>query len=75
MLVHGFWLMDSNPGLNSMVVCSLIFGLRRFGFENEKEKKKKGKHLPQTAQPSPPSPRRPSAAQHPHRGPSAARCL
>jgi hypothetical protein len=40
MLVHGFWLMDSNPGLNSMVVCSLnLFG-KRFGFEKEKEKKK-----------------------------------
>jgi hypothetical protein len=41
MLVHGFWLMDSNPGLNSMVVCSLILVWKRFGFENEKKRKKK----------------------------------
>jgi hypothetical protein len=37
-----------------MVVCSLIFGLRRFGFENEKEKKKKRKTSPanRAAQPT-----------------------
>jgi hypothetical protein len=75
MLVHCFWLLDSNLGLNSEFVCSLnLFGKKEFGFENEKEKKKKRKQLPQTAQPSPPNPRRPSAAQHLHRSPSAARC-
>jgi hypothetical protein len=38
MLVHCFWLMDSNPGLNSMVVGSLnLFG-KRFGFEKGKKK-------------------------------------
>jgi hypothetical protein len=40
MLVHCFWLLDSNLGLNSMVVCSLnLFG-KRFGFEKGKGKKK-----------------------------------
>jgi hypothetical protein len=43
MLVHCFWLMDSNPGLNSMVVCSLILVWKRFGFEKGKRKKKESK--------------------------------
>jgi hypothetical protein len=49
---------------------------KRFGFENEKKKKKKKENISRKPQqPSPPNPRRPSAAQHPHRSPSAACCL
>jgi hypothetical protein len=72
MLVHCFWLLDSNLGLNSEFVCSL-FGLEKeFGFEKKKKRKKKEKTNP-PLQPARLA-FRPSAAQHLHRSPSAARC-
>jgi hypothetical protein len=41
MLVHCFWLLDSNLGLNSEFVCSL-FGLEKdLDLKKKKEKKKK----------------------------------
>jgi hypothetical protein len=62
MLVHCFWLLDSNPGLNSMVVCSLnLFGKKDLDLKKEKEKKKKTKpplqpaHLSLSAQCGPAS--------------------
>jgi hypothetical protein len=43
MLVHCFWLLDSNLGLNSEFVCSL-FGLEKvLDLKKEKEKKEKPK--------------------------------
>jgi hypothetical protein len=66
MLVHCFWLLDSNPGLNSMVVCSLIW------FGKDLDLKKKRKLNPQTVAAQPTLSYRPSAAQQaPH--PRAAR--
>jgi hypothetical protein len=65
MLVHCFWLLDSNLGLNSEFVCSL-FGLEKeFGFEKKKKKTKPANrsspaHLNLTAQRRPTAdPRRP----------------
>ena len=59
MLVHCFWLLDSNLGLNSEFVCSL-FGLEKnLDLKKKKEKKKR-------------KPTQPAAAQQPNPAPLAA---
>jgi hypothetical protein len=52
MLVHCFWLLDSNLGLNSEFVCSL-FGLEKeFGFEKKRKEKKKRKPTRRCSRPA-----------------------
>jgi hypothetical protein len=56
MLVHCFWLLDSNLGLNSKCVCCL----NRFGIEirNRKKENQTAAAQPAAAHYSPPQPRR-----------------
>jgi hypothetical protein len=46
MLVHCFWLLGSNLGLNSEFVCSLNLFEKDLDLKKEKEKKKRRKLNP-----------------------------